>query len=161
MCSGFLLVALPAPDADGNSLQRSNGKKRSCKNWIASVPEIPEVWIRLGDPHRSPRVLKPIRAYFESGLPKTPDPVPNMTGLFRGFFDPISRIIVIIVSFALNMVLTRFKTGLFKPVSTGDLPAGQYRTIGALICQPIPAHHLHHPSAQPSATTHALPRPLF
>ena len=65
-------------------------------------------------------MLKPIRAYFKPGLPKTPDPDPNLTGLFRRFFDPVSRIIVIIASFALNMVFSRFKTGLFKPVWTAD-----------------------------------------
>jgi hypothetical protein len=63
-------------------------------------------------------------------LPKTPDPDPNPTGLFRGFFDPIPRIIAIIASFALNIVFARFKTGLFKPVSIDDLLAGQYRTTG-------------------------------
>jgi hypothetical protein len=111
-------------------LQRSNWKKRSCEDWITGVPEIPEVWIGSGDLHRSPRVLKPIRAYFEPGFPKTSDPDPNMTGLFRGFFDSISRIIVIIASFALDMVFARFKTGLFKPVWTEDLPAGRPRVGG-------------------------------
>jgi len=66
-------------------------------------------------------VSKPICAQFEPGLPKTPDPDPNPTGLFRAFFDPISPIIAIIAHFALNMVFARFKTGLFKPVWTEDL----------------------------------------
>jgi hypothetical protein len=63
-------------------------------------------------------------------LPKTPDPDPNLTGLFRGFSGSIPPIIAIIAHFALNMVFARFKTGLFKPVSIDDLPAGQYKTTG-------------------------------
>jgi len=75
-------------------------------------------------------VQKPIRTYFEPGLPKTPDPDPNLTGLFLGFFDLISPILAIIAPFALNAVFARFKTGLFKPVSIDDLLAGLYRTTG-------------------------------
>ncbi|WAC05859.1 MAG: hypothetical protein OS112_04315 [Methanoregula sp.] len=73
------------------------------------------------------RVLKLIRPYFEPGLPKTPDPDPNMTGLFWGFLDIVPRIIAIIASFALNMVFVRFKNGLFKPVWTEDLTTGRPR----------------------------------
>ena len=62
-----------------------------------------------------------IRTLNEPGLPKTPDPDPNLTGLFLGFFDPISPILAIIAPFALNAVFARFKTGLFKPVWTEDL----------------------------------------
>jgi hypothetical protein len=63
-------------------------------------------------------------------LPKTPDPDPNLTGLFLGFSGPISRIIAILAPFAPNGVFARFKTGLFKPVSIDDLCAGLYRTTG-------------------------------
>jgi hypothetical protein len=60
-------------------------------------------------------------------LLKTPNRDPNRTGLFLGFFDPISPIIAIIAPFALNMVFARFKTGLFKPVSIGFRPDDQSR----------------------------------
>ena len=43
-----------------------------------------------------------------------------MTGLFQGFSGIVSRIIVIIAPFTLDMVFARFKTGLFKPVWRED-----------------------------------------
>jgi len=67
---------------------------------------------------RPKRSTRRIGARYGPRLAKRLDPDPNMTGLFLGFFDPISPIIAIIASFALDVVFARFKTGLFRTIWT-------------------------------------------
>jgi len=50
-----------------------------------------------------------IEPRYGPGLPKTPDPDQNLTGLFRGFLAAVSRIIAIIAPFALKGCLRGLK----------------------------------------------------
>jgi len=66
-----------------------------------------------------------IGSRYGPGLPKTPDPDQNLTGLFQGFLAAVSRIIAITAPFTLKGIFARFKTGLYKPVSIEDIPANR------------------------------------